>query len=236
MVPPLQPNVALFLALDRTLLDLQPQAAARVDDALRSAIERTSGQLDGALALLSGRPIAQLDRCVGWNECPAAGVHGLERRDAQKVLHRPEAPAQLRNAVAILIDVLAAGPGVTVEDKRVAVAIHYREAPEREVVLRRAALLMLTYLGPDYRLLEGANVMELMPRSANRGTAVRAFMAESPFRGRQPVYVGDDAADVEGFQAARELGGYGIAVGSCVAADFSLPDPHAARKWLGVTA
>jgi trehalose 6-phosphate phosphatase len=233
VVPPLQSNAALFLDVDRTLGDFQ-SVATQVDDALRCAIERIWGKLDGALALLSGRPIVQLDQFVGWNECAAAGVHGLERRDAHKVLHRPEAPAHLRNAVAILIDVLSVGDGVTVEDKGVAVALHFGEAPEREAALRRAALLMLTYLGPQYRLLEGANVMELLPRSADKGTAIRAFMAEAPFRGRQPVFVGDEVTDLDGFQAAREFGGYGVAVGSRGAEGFTLTDIQSVRQWLGV--
>jgi trehalose 6-phosphate phosphatase len=235
VVPPLPANAALFLDVDRTVVDFQLDSlAVRIDDALRHAIAQTWWKLDGALALLSGRSIAQLDRCVGWDECAAAGIHGLERRDAQKVIHRPEAPAHLRNAVAILIDVLSVGQGVKVEDKGVAVALHFHEAPEREAALRRAALLMLTYLGPQYRLLEGAYVIELLPRSADKGTAVRAFMAEAPFRGRQPVFVGDDVTGLDGFQAARELGGYGVAVGSRIAGDYTLVDVQAVRRWLGV--
>lgn len=237
MVPPLQQNVALFLDVDGTLADFQlAPAVVQIDDALRCAIERTWAQLDGALALISGRPIAQLDRCIGWNGCAAAGVHGLERRDSLKVVHRAPAPAELRSALAILIDVLSAGHGVTVEDKDVALALHFREAPERAEALRRAALLMLSYLGPKYRLLEGTNVFELLPRSADKGTAVRAFMAEAPFQGRQPVFVGDDVTDLDGFQAAREFGGYGVAVGSRVEADFTFPDVQAVRRWLGVVA
>lgn len=234
MVPPLQQNVALFLDVDETLVNLQlAPAVMRIDDALRGAIERTWARLDGALALISGRPIEQLDECVGWNGCAAAGVHGLERRDSLKVVHRAPAPAELRTALAILIDVLSVGCGVTVEDKGVSVALHFRDAPEREEALRRAALLMLTYLGPKYRLLEGANVIELLPRSADKGTAVRAFMAEAPFQGRQPVFVGVDITDRDGFQAAREFGGYGVAVGRRVEGDFTFPDAQAVRSWLG---
>lgn len=233
VVPPLQQNVALFLDVD--VVDFQfAQAVARIDDAFRCALEKTWAQLDGALALISGRPIEQLDHCVGWNGFAAAGVHGLERRDALKVIHRAAPSAQLRNALAILEDVLSSGYGVAVEDKGVSVALHFCEAPEREEALRRAALLMLTYLGPNYRLLEGANVLELLPRSADRGAAVRAFMAEAPFRGRQPVFVGADVTNLEGFEAAREFGGYGVAVGTRIDGDFAFPDVQAVRSWLGI--
>lgn len=235
MVPPLQRNVALFLDLEGTLVDFQlDPAAVQIDDALRCAVQRTCLQLDGALALISGRPIEQLDRCVGWNGCAAAGVHGLERRDSLQVMHRAPAPAALAQALAILMDVLEVGQGVTIEDKGVSIALHFRDAPEREAALRRAAHLMLRYLGPQYRLLEGANVFELLPRSADKGTAVRAFMAEAPFHGRQPVFVGDDVTDLDGFQAAREFGGYGVAVGSRVTGDFAFADVQAVRGWLGV--
>jgi trehalose 6-phosphate phosphatase len=235
VVPPLQRNVALFLDVDGTLVDFQlDPAAVRLDDALRCAVQRTCAQLDGALALISGRPIEQLDRCVGWNGCAAAGVHGLERRDSLQVIHRAPAPEALGKALAILMDVLVSGQGVTVEDKGFSIALHFRQAPERETALRRAALLMLTYLGQQYRLLEGADVLELLPRSADKGTAVRAFMAEAPFQGRQPVFVGDDVTDLDGFEAAREFGGYGVAVGSRVAGDFAFPDVQAVRSWLGV--
>ncbi|HEY6455262.1 MAG TPA: trehalose-phosphatase [Steroidobacteraceae bacterium] len=232
VVPPLQQDVALFLDVDGVDLQFAP-ALVRIDDSFRCALKRTWTQLDGALALISGRPIEQLDHCVGWNGCAAAGVHGLERRDALKVIHRAVPSAQLRNALAILVDVLSSGHGVAVEDKGVSVALHFCEAPEREEALRRAALLMLTYLGPKYRLLEGENVLELLPRSADKGTAVRAFMAEAPFRGRRPVFVGADITDLEGFEAVREYGGYGVAVGRRIDGDFTLPDLQAVRGWLG---
>jgi trehalose 6-phosphate phosphatase len=234
LVPLLRRDVALFLGVDGTLQDVELDASVLpVDEALRLSIERIWVQLDGALALISGRPIEQLDRCVGWNGCAAAGVHGLERRDSGKVLHREPASSQLRSAHAILVDVLSVGHGVKVEDKGGSLAIHFRDAPEREVGLRRAALLMLKYLGPEYRLLEGQKVLELLPRSSDKGTALRAFMAEPPFHGRHPVYVGDDVTDLDGFRAARELGGYGIAVGPHVRGDFTLPDVQALRGWLG---
>ncbi len=233
-VPPLRRDVALFLDVDGTLVDFHVDPATiRFDEALRGAIERTWTQLDGALALISGRPIEQLDRCVGWDGCAAAGVHGLERRDTFKIVHRELAPSELRSAYAILADVLAPGRGVTLEDKGVSFAIHFREVPEREEALRRAALLMLKHLGPKYRLLEGTNVMELLPRSADTGTAVRAFMAEPPFCGRQPVFVGDDVTDLDGFRVAREFGGYGVAVGSRITGDYTFPDVLAVRRWLG---
>jgi trehalose 6-phosphate phosphatase len=93
---------------------------------------------------------------------------------------------------------------------------------------------VLDELGPDYRLLAGANVVELLPRGVNKGTAVRAFMGKPPFAGRRPVFVGDDVTDLDGFAAAQALGGCGIAVGPRVAADYRLTDVPAVRGWLRI--
>ncbi len=235
--PAVHPEVALFLDLDGTLVDFEEDpAAVGVDDALRRAVDATARLLDGALALISGRPIAQVDRLFGSERLPVAGVHGLERRDPAGRVHHAGVPQAVRSAAARLTALLAGDPAVGLEDKGAALAIHFRGAPEREDAVRHVAGEMLAELGPDYRLLEGARVIELMPRSANKGTAVRAFMAEAPFFGRRPVFVGDDVTDLDGFLAARELGGYGIAVGARVTAEYHLPDVGAVRRWLSAVA
>ncbi len=235
--PAIRPEVALFLDFDGTLVDFEDDpAAVGVGEALRRAVDATARLLDGALALISGRPIAQVDRLFGPGRLPVAGVHGLERRDLAGRVHRAGVPQALRSAAARLAAVLGGDPGVGLEDKGAALAIHFRAAPGLEDAVRRMASEMLAELGPDYRLLEGARVIELMPRFAHKGTAVRAFMAEAPFRGRRPVFVGDDVTDLDGFRAARELGGYGIAVGARVTAEYHLPDVGAVRGWLSAVA
>ena len=118
------------------------------------------------------------------------------------------------------------------EDKGASLALHWRRVPHREPELRELAARTLQELGPDFRLLEGDCVVEVVPRTANKGDAVRAFMAEPPFRGRRPVFIGDDLTDLPGFAAAREAGGFGIAVGPRVTADYQFADVEAVRAWL----
>ncbi len=232
-VPVLQRNAALFLDLDGTLVDFADDPdAVRVDAALRHCLARCAEHLDGALALVSGRSIEQVDRCFAPARFAVAGLHGLEWRDAGGRLHRCSSLPALRQAALRLQAALGAASGVRIEDKGPVLAIHYRAAPERAEELQQMARTMLDELGASYRLLDGAAVIELLPRIASKGSAVRAFMAQSPFRGRSPVFVGDDLTDLDGFQAARELGGHGVAVGPRVAAEFALPDVAAVRQWL----
>jgi trehalose 6-phosphate phosphatase len=118
------------------------------------------------------------------------------------------------------------------EDKGASLALHWRRAPQDAPALRSLASRTLQDLGPGFRLLEGNCVVELLPRVANKGDAVRSFLNEAPFKGRTPVFVGDDLTDLPGFAAASAAGGYGIAVGDRVTAEYRVPDVDAVRAWL----
>jgi trehalose 6-phosphate phosphatase len=234
-VPSVESRQALFLDLDGTLIEFRNDpTAVRADTALTDAVAACSRHLGGALALVSGRRISDLDVSMAPHRFPAAGLHGLERRDASGNTHAaqvgPEALAGVREKVRTA---LADEPGVRIEDKGVTLAIHFRTAPERSSTVRSVAQHILADIGPAYRLLDGSGVLELLPSSASKGDAVRAFMAEPPFSGRRPVFVGDDITDLEGFQAVREMGGFGIAVGRRVDAEYRLADVAHVRRWLG---
>jgi trehalose 6-phosphate phosphatase len=234
-VPPLAADDCLFLDLDGTLLDLRDDPATiRADAALLALLRRSTAHLGGALAIISGRPIADLDACFEPLRLAAAGIHGVERRGADgatTVLSTDD--AKLRDAARRLAQTLKAIPLTHLEDKGASLALHWRRAPQHAAALRRLAHDTLAELGPAYRLLEGNCVVELLPRMANKGDAVRAFLTEAPFRGRRPVFVGDDLTDLPGFDAARAAGGFGIAVGDRVAAEFHFSDVAAVRDWLG---
>ena len=236
-VPAMRPDIALFLDFDGTLVRFEDDpTAVKVDDALRNAVLATAGLLDGALALISGRPIEQVDHCFASAQIAVAGLHGLERRDPTGAMHREPAPPALRFVAMQVRAALAGHSAVWLEDKGAALAIHFRGAPECEGSVRRIATTVLAHLGPNFRALEGAYVIELLPKLVNKGTAVRAFMAQAPFCGRRPIFIGDDVTDLDGFEAARELGGHGIAVGTRVSAEYRLADVTAVRDWLGVIA
>ena len=234
-LPPLPgADASLFLDVDGTLVDfaLRPEGVAVGEDLielLRAALKRTQG----ALALVSGRPIAQLDRLFAPLRLPAAGVHGDERRDADGAMHYvAEEDERLRPAKAALRTLVSAWEGLIFEDKRSALALHYRQSPQFRDEAQKTMAQLAEGLVPDYELLDGNNVFELKPRTFNKAMAIEAFLAESPFQGRTPVFLGDDTTDIDGFDTVERRGGLAIAVGERVSATWRLADPIAVRAWL----
>lgn len=224
----------LFLDVDGTLLDIAPTPdAVRVDLELRRLLAEVAAALEGALALVSGRALVALDHLFEPQRWPAAGLHGLERRDARGRLHRHARQRRALDPVRLRLLCLAARmPGVLLEDKGIALAVHYRAAPEFEPSLRRALDEVAADLAPDYHLLEGNRVFEVKPAAATKADAVRAFMLEAPFAGRRPIYVGDDVTDLDGFAAVEGLGGLSVAVGDRVHARLRVASPRDVRALL----
>jgi len=233
--PPLATDNCLFLDLDGTLLDLRDDPASiRADSALLALLADCSQRLDGALAIISGRPITDLDMCFEPLQFAAAGVHGVEHRGADGVTTTLAADKERLHRVARRLAAdMEDMPMSKLEDKGVSVALHWRRAPGSAAALRRLAAAALAELGPGFRLLEGNCVIELLPCGVNKGDAVQTFMREPPFAHRRPVFVGDDLTDLPGFAAARAAGGYGIAVGDRVSAEYRFADVDAVRGWLG---
>jgi trehalose 6-phosphate phosphatase len=220
--------------VDGTLLEIAPTPdAVRVDDDLTRLLTDVTHALDGAVALVSGRAIAALDQLFAPRRWPAAGLHGVERRDSAGRLHR-HAPARQRlDRVRLTLLYLAARtPGILLEDKGLAISVHYRAAPEIEPTLRRTLAELAAELAPDYQLLEGKQVFELKPSAATKSDAVRAFMTEAPFAGRRPIYVGDDVTDLDGFAAVERVGGLSVAVGDRVHAQVRVASPRDVRALL----
>ena len=224
----------LFLDVDGTLLEIAATPdAVSVDDHLLQLLSEVMHALDGAVALVSGRTIAALDRLFGPQRWPAAGLHGLERRDARGRLHRHAPPRHaLDEARLHLLYLAARTPGVLLEDKGAAIAVHYRAAPEAEPTLRRVLGEVAGRLAPEYHVLEGKQVFELKPAVATKADAVRAFLRESPFAGRRPIYVGDDVTDLDGFEAVERAGGLSVAVGDRVEAQLRVASPRDVRALL----
>jgi trehalose 6-phosphate phosphatase len=226
---------ALFLDVDGSLIDLAPTPDSVVVPAgLPALLARLSAGLDGALVLVSGRGLGAIDRLFAPLVLPAAGQHGLERRDAAGRLQRhPVDRATVERLAGALADFARGRPGLLVEPKGMAVAIHYRAAPgEAEAVVAFAGRLVAT--APGWQALAGKMVVELKPQGMSKGVAVERFLAEPPFAGRCPVFVGDDATDEDGFAAAARHGGVAIVVGERrpTRAEFALPDPMSLRVWL----
>jgi len=223
---------ALFLDFDGTLVDLEDDPTqVLVEPELRRAVAAARTFLGGALALVSGRPVSQMDKRFAPDRHAVAGIHGLERRSAQGVLRQVTTAPGLHSAAVRLQASFAHDPRIHIEDKAGALAIHYRRVREAAAAIHEVVESLAREL-PGYRVLQGSDVVELVPAHANKGNAVREFMAEPPFSGRVPVFVGDDITDLDGFEAARKLGGFGIAVGPRVVADHWLKDTIAVRAWL----
>ncbi len=205
---------ALFLDVDGTLIEIaEAPDAVEVDAGVGRLLERLGRRLDGALALASGRELAALDLFFAPLVLPAAGLHGLERRSAAGMVRRCDGAAALDPARRDLKHFVDRYPGTLLEDKSATLALHYRRAAAVEHDAREAMERVRAALGSGYRVQEGKMVLELKPNIPNKRTVVEEFMAEAPFRGRVPVFIGDDVTDEEGFDAARSAGGAAIVVG-----------------------
>jgi trehalose 6-phosphate phosphatase len=224
----------LFLDVDGTLLELaEHPGAVFVEPELTPLLERLRGAAHGAVAFVSGRTIADLDRLFPDPKLPLAGLHGCERRDARGTLHvAPVAIEQLAEVRAGLKRLVARHPGLMLEDKGAGLALHFMQARELEHELRAEVALLATPLVPRFALLDGHAVIEIKPAAHTKDSAVTAFMEEEPFRGRQPIFIGDDQTDYGGFAAVRRFDGLAIAVGPRVKSEWWLEGPVAVRQWL----
>lgn len=232
--PAPQTHWCLFLDVDGTLLEIAPTPdAVRVEEALKQLLRRVRDALHGAVALVSGRSLEQLDHLFAPERWPAAGLHGLERRGADECVRYagPGAPALVDARVA-LTNLASRAPGTLLEDKGRSLALHYRAVPGLEPALRREVRRITARLGDDYHLLEGDRVFEVKPCAATKADAIRAFLAEPPFAGRRPIFIGDDITDLDGFAAVERAGGMSVAVGDRVQALARVASPRDVRALL----
>jgi trehalose 6-phosphate phosphatase len=233
-VPLPQTSWCLFLDVDGTLLELAatPQAVI-VAPTLFDLLVRLRQAAGGALALVSGRTLTDLDRLFGALQLPCAGLHGGQRRDARGVMHISEVVhAQLASVREGLRELVSRHRDLMLEDKGVGLALHFQGAREMEHQLRAEVAILAAPLVPTYALLDGHRVIEVKPAVYTKDNAVSAFMREEPFAGRTPIFIGDDVTDYGGFEAVRREGGLPIAVGPRVTSEWWLPGPVAVHQWL----
>lgn len=229
------PAWAFFFDIDGTLADLAPTPAEiRLERDLHDLIHELHRAAGGALALISGRSIADVDSIFSAPLLPVAGQHGLERRNAAGKISRHESTVdKLVTARTRLSDTVARHRGLTLEDKGLSLALHYRAAPALASFAHRTMRGVHSKMGPEYSILTGKRIIELKPSGKDKGEAVREFMAEEPFRGRIPVFVGDDVTDEYGFAVVNAMGGHSIKVGTGrTVARWRLADVRAVRLWL----
>jgi len=226
---------AYFLDIDGTLLEIaETPSGVRVDAGLVAMIRRLHACTGGAVALISGRRVADIDRLFPSLRLPIAGQHGMERRDPAGGMHRhaPEGVDWPR-LMARIEAAFAGTAGLMLEDKGLTLAVHFRENPALEGQIGETLGRIVAESGAAIRLQPGKCVLEVKPAGRDKGTAIAEFMSEPPFRGRRPVFIGDDVTDEYGFRVVNDLGGDAVKVGDGeTSARWRIDDVRAVRAWL----
>ena len=233
--PAASPDWAYFLDVDGTLIEIADlPSAVRVDKDLLELIGRLHKASGGAVALVSGRSLSNLEELLGMSLLPMAGQHGLERRDAAGRLWIHAAPPAAKCAIKeALAPLMARHPGLLLEDKGLTLALHYRLTPHLGAYAHRLMARLAAEVGSGLEIQRGKCVVEVKPAGVDKGTAISEYLVESPFRGRSPVFIGDDLNDEHGFAVVNKLDGASIKVGSGAScARFRLRNVAAVRDWL----
>jgi trehalose 6-phosphate phosphatase len=234
-MPPFGPDWAFFLDVDGTLLEYaeHPQQV-RVEPGLLALLERLHDAVGGALALVSGRSVTDIDALFAPLRLPAAGQHGTERRAADGALrHVPASVESLGRAAAEIVRLTAAHEGLVFENKGMTLALHYRRAPTLRALVEGEMRAIAGRLGERFELQTGKFVAEIKPSGQDKGSAIAEFAGEAPFAGRRPVFIGDDLTDEPGFDVVNRAGGYSVKVGPGITrARWHLPDAAAVRGWI----
>jgi len=234
--PGLPRDAALFLDFDGTLAPLAPRPSdVRVPAWVVPTLKRLEHALHGALAVVSGRPLAQVDAFLKPLRLPAAGVHGVERRltNGRVRVHAGQPPDAVNAAARALVE---REPQLLLETKPGALALHYRAAPELGTLCQQTLADALPP-GGEWIVTPGHCVYEVRARRVSKAIVLEAFLTEDSFVGRMPVYVGDDETDEDGIAEAQSAGGFGVRVGDgASAARYRLADPRAVGHWLRASA
>ncbi|MDQ7979763.1 trehalose-phosphatase [Paraburkholderia sp. SARCC-3016] len=226
---------AFFFDFDGTLVELAPTPdGVLVPPDVPALLTELRTLTNGAVAVVSGRGIGSIDGFLSLPDLPIAGLHGAERRDAngdtQRIGFNDD---RLLRMEQVLADVVNNNPGMLLEIKGASLALHYRNAPDREPVARAATARLVADYPGAYVLQPGKMVYEIKPKDVDKGRALRAFLDEPPFAGRKPVFAGDDLTDEKGFAVVNETGGVSIKVGGGdTIARTRLDSVSALHQWL----
>ena len=226
---------AILLDIDGTILDIAPSPQeVWVPRTLRQTLGRLQELTGGALALVSGRKLADIDLIFAPLQLAAIGGHGAELRPVAGTEPRRRVgslSAELKRKLAALTEL---GPGILVEDKGYSLALHYRLASDQEPRLRAAIAAICAQTEPDaVDILPGKLVFEVKPAGVSKAVAVRELMNYPPFTDRHPIFIGDDATDEPVFGVIPEFGGMGFSVGRAVpGVGGHFDKPEDVRSWL----
>lgn len=228
-------DCAWFFDVDGTLVEIADTPdEVRIETALFILLKEVSEGCGGAIALISGRTLAEIDRLFAPLHLPAAGQHGMERRSASGAVHHlAHAPGSIARIAEYVGNWAASKPGILVEQKGYTLAVHFRQAPHLREEANALLQKVVDESAGEYSLLAGKMVVEIKPNGKDKGTAVLEFMDEAPFRGRIPVFIGDDVTDEHAFSVVDHLGGVTVKVGpGKSSARWRLADVAAVRAWV----
>jgi len=232
-MPAVTANTALFLDIDGTLLDLaRTPDRVKVPRELLRALEKLTHHLSGALAFVSGRSLESVDKLFAPFRPAAIGTHGGEIRGVDGLVARSQPlPEKIVEVFAGLAENI---PGLLLEDKRSALALHYRLAPEaRPVLMSAMEKHARLFESEKVHILQGKAVIEARAIGVDKGTAVVELVKQKPFLGRSVLFGGDDTTDLDVFRILPKLGGRGFSVGQHFpGADYVFESPLAVRRWL----
>jgi trehalose 6-phosphate phosphatase len=234
-LPEPQKNWALFLDIDGTLLELAPTPAeVVVPQDLPGLLLALGGALDGAVAVITGRSLADVDWLFAPLKLTAAGQHGAEIRIAGKTQRLGPSNGVLKALMPRIEAFAAARPGILVEGKGMTIAVHCRQVPRYQDELGEFLTALAAEHGDRLETIRGHRVFEIKPRNVSKRTAVEHLMRIGPFAGRLPLFIGDDRTDEDGFAAVRALGGHAIRVGpdQPSLATWRMADPVGVRAFL----
>lgn len=232
-------RTALFLDIDGTLLDIAPLPdAVAVPATLIETLRRLHAALDGAVAFVSGRMLEEIDRLFVPLRFDAAAEHGAVLRLGGVEQDQPEVDAAVLAIREAAEDFVARRPGLMFEAKRHCFAVHYRLCPERQHEIRRFLAAAIAPFEGRFELLAGKMVWEVRPRGVSKGAAIARMLEHAPYRGRHPVFAGDDRTDEDGFAFVTRAGGTGLRVGNGPpgSTERVLASPGALRAWLAAMA
>jgi trehalose 6-phosphate phosphatase len=233
VLPPEQ--TAFFFDFDGTLVELAPTPdGVLVRPDMLALLRELRRATHGAVAIVSGRGIDSIDAFLGMPDLPVAGLHGAERRDANGDTQRVGFNDQrLLHMEQVLAEVVRTHPGMLLEIKGASLALHYRNAPEREPEARASTERLAADFADAYVLQPGKMVYEIKPKDVDKGRSLRAFLDEPPFAGRRPVFAGDDLTDEKGFAVVNAQGGLSIKVGGGdTIAQARVDSVEALLRWL----
>src|SRR5947208_2337105 len=229
-------ETAILLDIDGTLLDLMPTPReVWVPPGLVTTLNGLYKRTEGALALVSGRSLNDIDLIFAPDQFPAVGGHGAEMRieaDSEAVAaHAPPLEKELKRRLAAIARL---SPGILLEDKGYSLALHYRLAPHAEKAIYEAVSLIRADLpNAPIEVLPGKCVCEIKHSGFNKASGVLELMTHDPFKGRRPIFIGDDVTDESVFAIMPEFGGVAFSVGrraKGVASHFD--EPRDVRQWL----